>query len=93
VIFYADTGANKVYRVIATGLVSGSTFIDAGNEFGSLNTTTGVVAPIFTGTSPHGADFGTFDAAGVPEPASTYAVLGGILILARMGLRSRRRRG
>jgi hypothetical protein len=93
VIFYADTGANTVYRVFATGLVSGSTFIDAGNEFGSLNTTTGVVTPIFTGTSPHGADFVTFDAAGVPEPASTYAVLGGLLILAGVGLRSRRHRG
>jgi hypothetical protein len=90
VIFYADTGANIVYRVIATGLTSSSTFIDVGHVFGSLDTSTGVVTPIFTGVSPHGADFVTFQAAGLPEPASALSVLGGLLVLAAGVKRIRR---
>jgi hypothetical protein len=80
-IIYADTGANKVYKVVAKDLAPGSVFIDVGNEFGSLDTGTGVVTPIFTGISPHGADFVTFQAAGVPEPASLFTLLGGLLFL------------
>ena len=91
-IFYTDTWANKVYQVVATGLLPGtSAFIDVGNEFGSLNNSTGAVTAVFTGTSPHGADFVTFQAASVPEPTSKYVVLGGLLILAGMVRRRRSR--
>lgn len=92
--YFADTGANMVYRVTATGLASGSVYIDVGDEFGILNTSTGVVTPIFTGTSPHGADFVTFAASGVPEPASFgYAAIGLLLAcLVVAGRRVRRHR-
>jgi hypothetical protein len=90
-IFYADTGANVVYKVVATGLAPGSTFIDVGNEFGSLNTSTGVVTDIFTGVSPHGADFVTFAQAGIPEPASLYTSLGGLLFIGGVAWRKTRR--
>ena len=68
--YIADTGANTVYRISATGIAAGSVFIDVGDEFGSLDTTTGIVTPIFTGVRPHGGEFVTFADAGVPEPAS-----------------------
>ncbi len=68
--YIADTGANKVYQITATGLTAGSVYVDVGNEFGILDTTTGIVTPIFTGVSPHGADFVSFAAAGVPEPGT-----------------------
>jgi hypothetical protein len=91
VFFVADTGANTVYKIIATGLTPGSVFVDVGSEFGSLNTTTGVVTPIFTGTSPHGADFATFAAAGIPEPSPVYLVFGGLLVWAAGAYRRRHR--
>jgi hypothetical protein len=83
-IFYiADTGANTVYALSATGLAPGSVYIDVGSVFGSLDTTTGIVTPIFTGVSPHGV---TFVAA--PEPATLFLTAGGILIcLASIGRR------
>ncbi len=78
--YFADTGANKVYRVTATGLASGSIYIDVGSVFGILNTSTGIVTPIFTGVSPHGADFVSF-AAAAPEPTSlTFTLLGSLLV-------------
>lgn len=73
VFYVADTGANTVYALRATGLTPGSMFVDAGNELGSLDTTTGIVTPLFTGTSPHGVAFLT------PEPASLYLVVGAVL--------------
>jgi hypothetical protein len=78
-IYLADTGANIVYRLTATGLTPGSVYVDWGNEFGSLNLTTGVVTPIFTGVSPHGAQFVSFAASGVPEPASSLCIALGLL--------------
>lgn len=75
-IYLADTGANIVYRLTATGLTPGSVYVDVGNEFGSLDLSTGVVTPIFQGVSPHGAQFVSF-AATVPEPRTPlYLVLG-----------------
>jgi hypothetical protein len=73
--FYADTGANTVYEVTATGLTAGAAFIDVGNAFGSLNTTTGAVTPIFTGVSPHGVFF-----VATPEPSQLSFVLAGLLL-------------
>jgi hypothetical protein len=46
--YIADTGANTVYRITATGLAPGSVYIDVGNVFGSLDLSTGIVTPIFT---------------------------------------------
>jgi hypothetical protein len=86
--FIADTGANTVYRVTATGLTTGSAFIDVGAVFGSLDTGTGNVTSIFTGTSPHGVDFVSF--ANSPEPGSLFSVLGGLLLCAGIARRKRR---
>jgi len=82
--YIGDTGANTVYALKATGLAPGSVFIDVGNEFGELNTSTGVVTPLFTGVSPHGVIFEP-----TPEPASFFLV-GGALFMAGFGLRKRR---
>lgn len=81
--FIADTGGNTVYALAATGLAPGSVYVDVGNEFGELNTSTGVVTPIFTGVSPHGVVF----VASTPEPKSFF--LAGIVILAALFLKKR----
>ncbi len=75
-IYLADTGANIVYRLSATGLTPGSVYVDVGNEFGSLDLSTGVVTPVFQGVSPHGAQF-VNAAITVPEPRTPpYLLLG-----------------
>lgn len=74
--YIADTGANTVYKIAATGLAPGSVYIDVGDEFGVLNINTGVVTPIFTGVSPHGADF-----VAAPEPSSLALTFAGLLLL------------
>jgi hypothetical protein len=74
--YVADTGANTVYALAATGLAPGSVYIDVGNEFGALNTSTGVVTPIFTGISPHGVVF-----VASPEPESFVLTAGGLVLL------------
>jgi hypothetical protein len=76
--FIADTGGNTVYRITATGLAPGSVYIDVGDEFGILNLSTGIVTTIFTGVSPHGADFVSF--AQVPEPSTAELVAVGLLL-------------
>lgn len=76
--FIADTGGNTVYRITATGLAPGSVYIDVGDEFGILNLSTGIVTPIFTSVSPHGADFVSF--AEVPEPTTAELTFAGILM-------------
>jgi hypothetical protein len=74
IFFLADTGANTIYALTAAGVNQGSVYVDAGNEFGILNTSTGVVTSLFTGASPHGVTF-----VPTPEPASIY-LAGGFLI-------------
>ena len=69
----SDTGANTVYKIVATNLAPGSVYVDVGNEFGILNLSTGVVTPIFTGTSPHGLAF-----VPAPEPGSLVSMLSGL---------------
>jgi hypothetical protein len=76
--FIADTGANTVYKITANNLAPGSVYIDVGDEFGILNLSTGVVTPIFTGVSPHGADFVSF--AEVPEPSTAELALAGLFL-------------
>ncbi len=66
-----------MYKVTATGLPMDSSFIDVGNEFGSLDTSTGAVTPIYTGVSPHGA---VFVPTIVPEPSLRWPVLTGLLL-------------
>lgn len=74
-----DTGANKVYKIFATGLSPDMTFVDVGNEFGSVDLSTGIVTPIFTFTSPHGLEF-----VPSPEPASFLLLGTGLLGMAVM---------
>jgi hypothetical protein len=83
--YVADTGANTVYALAASGLAPGSVYIDVGNEFGSLDPSTGIVTPLFTGVSPHGVVF----VATTPEPSSIF-LAGGALLMAASVLRKRR---
>ena len=83
--YVADTGANTVYALSATGLTAGSVYIDVGDEFGILDLSTGIVTPVFTGVSPHGV---TFVAA--PEPAS--GLLTGVVLLIGASFVLRRQR-
>jgi hypothetical protein len=84
--YVADTGANSVYALAASGLAPGSVYVDVGHEFGSLDTSTGIVTPLFTGVSPHGVVF-----VASPEPASFFLAGGVLLIGAAFGLRKRPR--
>jgi len=87
--YVADTGANTVYALAATGLPAGSVYVDVGNEFGLLNTNTGVVTPLFTGVSPHGVTF----VASTPEPGSFFLVGGALLMGMALVLKHRRGSG
>jgi hypothetical protein len=89
--YIADTGANTVYRIAATGLAADSVFINVGDEFGSLDLSTGIVTPIFTGVSPHGGEFVTFATAGVPEPASFGYGAAGLALWGAMAYWRRRK--
>ena len=60
--------------------------MDVGNEFGELDTSTGIVTPLFTGVSPHGVIF----VASTPEPASLFLAAGALLLGAAVLLRKRR---
>jgi PEP-CTERM motif len=92
--YVADTGNNRVLAIHATGLTLGSLFADVGslNEFGSVNTGTGVVSPTVTSVSgvnlsaPHGIDF----VADAPEPATGalvgLALIGAILARRRISV-------
>jgi len=74
-----DTGANTVYKIWATGLTPGSAFVDVGTEFGSLDLSTGIVTPIFTGISPHGLEF-----VPTPEPGTLVMFASGLVGLGGM---------
>jgi hypothetical protein len=69
----SDTGANTVYKIWASNLAPGSVYVDVGTEFGILDLSTGIVTPIFTGTSPHGLAF-----VPTPEPGTLVSVLSGL---------------
>ena len=81
--YLADTGANTVYALTASGLAKGSVYIDVGNEFGELDTTTGIVTPLFTGVSPHGVVF-----VASPEPSSLFLAGAALLLGAGFVLRN-----
>ena len=68
----------EYYKITANELAPGSVYIDVGDEFGILDLSTGIVTPIFTVLSPHGADFVPF--AEVPEPGSAELVVVGLLL-------------
>jgi hypothetical protein len=86
--YVADTGANVVYAITATGLVPNtSLYADVGNAFNSVDPNTGVVTPILTGTSPHGMDF-----VASPEPGALGLCCTGLLCLAVWSRRARAKR-
>jgi hypothetical protein len=74
--YLADTGSNRVLAIHATGLPGGSLFASVGslNEFGSVDTGSGVVSPFVTTVNglglraPHGVDF----VAEAPEPSRVW---------------------
>jgi hypothetical protein len=69
--YVADTGANTVYAITASGLTPGtSLYADIATAFSSVDPTTGLVTPIFTGMSPHGMDFVAGAATTSPEPSA-----------------------
>lgn len=78
--FVADTGGNTVYALAASGIAPGSVYVDVGSIFGLLDTSTGIVTPLFTGVSPHGVIF-----VANPEPATFSIAGGGLLIVALLG--------
>ena len=82
--YVADTGANTVYALAATGLAPGSVYIDVGNIFGEIDTSTGIVTPLFTGVSPHGVVF-----VAAPEPGSFFLAGAALLMSVGFGLRKR----
>jgi hypothetical protein len=85
--FLTDTGANTVYALNATGLAPGSVYVDVGTEFGSLDLSSGIVTPLFTGVSPHGVVF-----VPTPEPASFFLAAVALLVgavMTRARLKSR----
>jgi len=69
-----------VHKITATGLAPGSVFVDVGNEFGVLDVSTGILTPIFTGTSPRGLEF--ISAQAVPEPGTLVMFASGVIGLA-----------
>jgi hypothetical protein len=75
--YVADTGANVIYAITAAGLVPNtSLYGDVGNAFSSVDPTTGVVTPIFTGMTPHGMDF-----VASPEPGALGLCAIGLLFV------------
>jgi len=87
--YVADTGANTIYAITASGLVPNtSLYADVGNAFNSVNMSTGVVTPIFTGVSPHGIDF----VVTTPEPGALGLCLIGLLFCVAQSRRTKAKR-
>jgi hypothetical protein len=72
--YLTDTTANTVYALAATGLSTSTLYVNVGNVFGSVDTSTGVVTPLFTGSGLHGIEF----VPAVPEPSTFGLVLAGL---------------
>jgi hypothetical protein len=72
--YLTDTSANTVYALAATGLSTSTLYVNVGNVFGSVDTSTGVVTPLFNGTGLHGIEF----VPAVPEPSTFGLVLAGL---------------
>jgi hypothetical protein len=73
IFFLTDTSTNTVYALSATGLSTSTLYVNVGNVFGSVDSTTGVVTPLFTGTGLHGLEF-----VPTPEPSTFGIALAGI---------------
>lgn len=86
--YITDTTANTVYAIAASGIAPNTLFVDTATTFGSVDPVTGVVTPIFTGTSLHGMEF-IPSAAAVPEPSTLGITLAGIALSAVTALRKR----
>lgn len=65
--YLTDTTANVVWALPASGLSSNQLYVNVGDEFGSVNTKTGVVTPIFSGKGLHGIEFVP---TAIPEPST-----------------------
>jgi hypothetical protein len=76
--YITDTTANTVYAIAASGIAPNTLFVNTGTSFGSVDTTTGLVTPIFTGTGLHGMEF--VPGAAVPEPSTLGISLAGIVL-------------
>ncbi len=86
--YMTDTKSNTVYAITATGLRADSSFfVDAGKSFNSLDLSTGIATPIFTGVSPHGMDF---VATSTPEPSTLLISAAGLVLAAGAVLRRRK---
>jgi hypothetical protein len=72
--YLTDTSANTVYALAATGLSTTTLYVNVGNVFGSVNTSTGVVTPLFSGSGLHGIEF----VPAVPEPSTCAFVFAGL---------------
>ncbi|MBV8833253.1 MAG: PEP-CTERM sorting domain-containing protein, partial [Acidobacteriaceae bacterium] len=75
--YLTDTTANIVYALSATGLSTSSLYVNVGNEFGSVDPTTGVVTPIITGVGLHGLEFVPTP---VPEPGTVCLAVFGLAL-------------
>ena len=86
--YITDTTANTVYAIAASGIAPNTLFVNTATAFGSVDPTTGVVTPLFTGTGLHGMEF-VPSAAAVPEPSTLGITLAGIALSAAAVLRRR----
>jgi hypothetical protein len=86
VFYVADTAANTVYAISASGLTANSSlFVSVGNGFGAVDPNTGIVTTILSGSGLHGADF-----VAAPEPATAGTMV--LFFLALAGAAFRRKR-
>jgi hypothetical protein len=86
VLLVADTGANTVYALTGPFLAGGA-YGSIGTAVNSIDLTTGVSTPLFTGVSPHGL---LFLPPAVPEPGSLTLLGIGAVGLLGYGWRKRK---